>query len=413
VTEVQAFRRARERFFAREAWRWPDVLADEFDMLAPFVLPAAELRAVLDAADGVARVYDATARLLRRLPDVALSELGVPAYVLPAARAVVPGMRDCVLARLDLARTPEGYRLLEFNADVPGMLVEAFSVNAVACADVGAADANAGQEAVLARALARAVRAARAHVAEHHGGQGVVTVAYRRGAWRDVGLARYVCALLADVAPRALPIDTLTLRPDGLYEPDGRRVDVLYRIFPLRGMHDTVFARDGAAEGEGRLFELVAAGRLALINPPSAFLLESKAVQALIWELFSAGEYFEPAERELVARYLLPTSLDPPESGEAYVAKPVYGGEGDTVRIVDADGAVLHGSRHTTYAGGAMIYQPRVAVPVEELMTEDGPRELHVVTSCFLVDGAAAGVCMRAGGAVTDDSAWILPVAVV
>ena len=107
---------------------------------------------------------------------------------------------------------------------------------------------------------------------------------------------------------------------------------------------------------------------------------------------------------------MLPTYLDPPPGGRAYVMKPAYGAEGGSVRIMAEDGSVAHRSADTTHAEQLMVYQERVDALPEEIMTEYGPRGLHVVTSCFLISGTPAGICMRAGEAITDESAWVLPV---
>jgi hypothetical protein len=59
-----------------------------------------------------------------------------------------------------------------------------------------------------------------------------------------------------------------------------------------------------------------------------------------------------------------------------------------------------------------MVHQKRVDVPALELMTEYGPRKLHLVTSCFLVSGIATGICVRARDEITDELAWVLPVCI-
>jgi glutathionylspermidine synthase len=237
-------------------------------------------------------------------------------------------------------------------------------------------------------------------------------VAFSRGSRRGEGLARYVCGLLADFSARYAPLETLSIGLDGLYDPQGRRVDVLYRILPLHCFRDGLFHRgDGIVpQMGGVVFDLVRRRRLALINPPSAFLLESKALQVVIWNLFESGQYLGEIERRLIERYMLPTHLDPPANGRAYVMKPAYEAEGGSVRIITGDGSVAHRSDDTTHAEQLMVYQERVDAPAEEIMTECGIRELHVVTSCFLISGTPAGICMRAGEAITDESAWVLPV---
>jgi glutathionylspermidine synthase len=88
----------------------------------------------------------------------------------------------------------------------------------------------------------------------------------------------------------------------------------------------------------GTMLRLVESRQLAIINPPFSFLLESKALQAVIWNLADSGTYFTADERKLIRRHMLPTYLDPPTDNSAYVVKPIYGGEGDTVSVMAPDG---------------------------------------------------------------------------
>ena len=85
---------------------------------------------------------------------------------------------------------------------------------------------------------------------------------------------------------------------------------------------------------------LVKSQRLALINPPVAFLLENKAVQAAVWNFFETGVYFDESERRVIATHMLPTYMDPPGEG-AYVIKPVHGSEGDSITLVENDGKTI------------------------------------------------------------------------
>ena len=224
----------------------------------------------------------------------------------------------------------------------------------------------------------------------------------------------YVCRLLDTVSAKYVPIEMLDIDPNGLYDPNGDRIDILYRVFPLHLMRNRLFRRQNTcvnAETEGLFLRLVESRRLAVINPPFAFLLESKALQAVIWNLFESGHYFSHDERGFIANYMLPTYLDPPEA-DAYVIKPIYGAGGDTVVIVNPRIGSISQSACTTHAEQSMVYQKYVKLPTHRTMTEYGPKRLHVVASCFLVSGRPAGICMRAGEAITDESAWVMPVCI-
>ena len=378
--ELVAFRRAREEFFVRCGARWPATLADGFDLLEPWVLSAAEVQAIRDAARAVSVIYRRACDLLHRLSDEALLNLAVPAWLIPVIRSRPATMEGTVIGRLDLVRTKSGYKLLEFNADDAGLIVEAFSINDVACSAAGLKSANARCEDQLRTALEKAVQAAGSHAA-------VVVTAFDH-CRRDVATAQYVCSCLPRHAARVVPVQQLA----------GENMDVLIRIAPMRLLRD--------------LECLVPSHRLTVINSPSSVLLSNKALQAIIWRLSRSGRFFSVDERRLIETTLLPTYLERPVKGGPYVQKPFYGAEGDSVSVVDCGGRVLHRSLDSTHVGGPMIYQEYVPLPAPELMTEFGLRRLHLAISCFLLAGEPSAICIRAGEPITDETAWVMPVAV-
>src|SRR6266852_2721313 len=118
---LDEYRRARVAFFARYASRWLGTLNDPFDILAPRAITRLGAREIFEATDGIGRIYRRAAELLRRVPTAALVEMGVPDYMLWAGGCRISGIPDCVIGRVDLAQTDGGYKLLEFNADAPGL----------------------------------------------------------------------------------------------------------------------------------------------------------------------------------------------------------------------------------------------------------------------------------------------------
>lgn len=407
------YRSERREFFARYGARWPGTLADEFDILAPHQLSRAEADEILNATASLARIYERAAQLLRRVSDQAFLEMGVPTYLVPAVRCAIPGMADCVVGRFDLARTEHGYKLLEFNADVAGLLVEAFSINAEVCRDAGKEDPNKSGETDLVHALTDAVRAGLNYVGKMETEHANVVVTSCGRCIRDVASAEYLCRLLEAFPARYSPIESLGIDAEGLYDPRGNRIDVLYRAFPLRFIRNEMFLpRETPIHPQmgGLVLRFVERRQLAIINPPFSFLLESKALQAVIWNLFESGQYFAEDESRLISRFMLPTYLDPPSDNTAYVVKPAYGAEGDTVKVMSHGGRVVCQSSCATHSKQFMVYQKHVDLMPSEIMTEYGPRRLHLVTSAFVLAGKPSGICMRAGGPITDDSAWVLPV---
>jgi glutathionylspermidine synthase len=395
-----AYRRARTKFFDRHGARWPDTLADGFDLLEPCVLSRGEVQEIRDAAQAVATIYQRACDLLRRLSDEALLNLAVPASLIPVVRVLPPSLNGSTIGRLDLARTDSGYKLMEFNADEAGLIVEAFSVNQVACGAAGLKGANAGCENQLCSTLENAVRAGLESLSRHPAPQPAVVVTAFGNCPRDVAMAAYLCSCLQHDSARFLPIEQLQVAGDCLCDGAGQNVDVLIRQVPMRLIRNS------------KWFDLVRSRRIAVINSPPSFLLSNKALQAIIWKLFETGQFFSAGELSLIEQYMLPTYLELPVKGGPYVHKPFYGAEGDTVSIVDLDGTVLHRSLDITHSDAPMVYQQYVPLPSPELMTEFGPRSLHIVTSCFLLAGSPSAICARAGDPITNETAWVMPIAV-
>ena len=411
---AQEHRRALENFYVRFAGLWPETLCGAFDLLGIYDLPRREIAAITQATEAIGRIYNRTASLLRTIQDEALLQMGVSKSTLQFSRTGFSRMPDTVIGRLDLVRTDVGYKLLDFNADTPGLLVETFAVNAKVCEESEKIDPNRSGEAALAARLETAIRAGLEYVgkAEWEPAQIVFTSCGRHPADREI--AEYLMGLLdlpQRMRKRYVALEKLRARRDGLYDPDGNPIDVLYRHHPLQFLLQRL-DRNSELPAAELLPNLVQEHKLALINPPFAFLLENKAVQALIWNLYKSGIYFVPGERSLIERYMLPTYLDPAFDEQAYVVKPVYGREGDTISIVDPKKEQAWESTTRTYWEQARVYQEYIELPKIEAMTECGPRVLNLLASCFLVAGQAIGIGMRAGEAVTDESWWFVPVCI-
>ena len=114
-----------------------------------------------------------------------------------------------------------------------------------------------------------------------------------------------------------------------------RRIETLFKLYPWEWMFDEQFAAHLCGEP------------WRLVEPAWKVILSSKAILAVLWELF-------PGHANLLPAYTKPDAL-----GENYARKPLRGREGANVllrmggRRVETDG---------TYGGEGYVYQ-QLCVP--------------------------------------------------
>jgi glutathionylspermidine synthase len=157
--------------------------------------------------------------------------------------------------------------------------------------------------------------------------------------------------------------------------------------------------------------DLVQRRKLIMLNPISAFLLQSKAVQALMWGLAEEGKFYTDEECETIFQYMLPTYLDSvPFNGRGpFVKKPSFGREGDTVSI-HQDANVLEKNELQTYEDELPVYQEYVELPTVTLNTEKGLETLSYMFGSFFLAGQPSAIGVRAGEKITGNESYFLPI---
>ncbi|HZG74323.1 MAG TPA: glutathionylspermidine synthase family protein, partial [Paenibacillus sp.] len=152
--------------------------------------------------------------------------------------------------------------------------------------------------------------------------------------------------------------------------------------------------------------------RLALLNPPSAFIAQTKALQALIWSLHERRTFFTQEEHDAIGEYMLPTYMDNVFHGSApYVRKPIFGREGGAVELFDASGVSEARDGETLYWDQPAVYQKRVELPRVRVRTLRGETEGRLLWGSFLIGGKPSAIVSRIGGAITGNTAYFAPVA--
>ncbi|HEY4623229.1 MAG TPA: glutathionylspermidine synthase family protein, partial [Solibacillus sp.] len=144
---------------------------------------------------------------------------------------------------------------------------------------------------------------------------------------------------------------------------------------------------------------------------PAAYLLQSKILLWLIWERRNDETLFTKHERGAIKHYMLPTFLsDAPflAAGRAFVKKPVFSREGNTVEIFDAKGDMQIASPNRHYTDNLYLYQEFIEMPDITIRLQHGEYAKKWLIGSFIVDGNACGIACRVGNAITEwDSHWL------
>jgi glutathionylspermidine synthase len=386
---------------------WDRMYGEEY-ALADILDISPEFREELAVATSrLAQIFTRVVPILQQADDSLLRELGVPEPALEAVRLVTSQAPPTIVGRFDFAQTAEGLKMLECNSDTPTGIVEAFYVNGRACRFFGRKDPNEGMHQQIAPAFSRMLACYRSQ------GYQTEQIWFSSLDWHeeDRGTTNYLMRQ-SGLAAEFAPLEQLRVWEDRLYvqnEEGLQHVDVLYRLHALEKLAEEK-DEDGYPTG-AHVLQLIAEQKLAIINPPSAFLIQTKALQALIWNLHEAGEFFSSEEHESIARYMLPTYFENRFIGvDDYVTKPIFGREGGGVILYDANGTVMDRDQEEFYWEQPMIFQKRVELSGITVRTSQGPYDGRLLWGSFVIGGEASALVARVGGPITNNMSYYLPV---
>jgi glutathionylspermidine synthase len=387
-------------------WDW--MYGEEYALASLYEIDGAFRREIAEATERLGRIFAKVVGVLQNSPAELLRELGVPEEAVGAVKRVVDPETVTLIGRFDFAPTQEGLKMLELNSDTPTGIVEAFYVNERVCAAYGKKDPNANLASGIGKGFRRFVEL------YQRLGYPVEQIYFSSLDWHeeDAGTTRYLLQQ-SGLKGQFIPLSDLRVYEDRLYALiDGEHwpVDLLYRLHALEKLAEETDV-DGYPTG-AHVLDLIARGKLAVLNPPSGFAAQTKAVQALIWNLYEEGEYFTDEERETIARYMLPTYLENRFHGkEPYVTKPIFGREGGAVTLHDASGQPIDRDVEDMYWEQPMVYQKLVDMQEIEVETLKGPYRGRLLWGSFLIDGQASAIIARVGGRITGNLSYYLPVA--
>jgi glutathionylspermidine synthase len=395
-------------FYEEISGFWPDLYGEPYALYDVAMMTAEKREALREATNRVGHLFFKTAKLLRQLDDETLLEMGYLKESLSFLRLTSP-LYESVIARLDFVEHEGAFKVLELNADTPTFIKELFFVNKKVCEEFGVLDVNEGEEEHLRRAVQTALSLAKRQAQKDDAY--IVFTAHEENI-EDKYTIMYLQKLYGGNS-RFVPLEKLQLlEQDGLYDEYGRKIDILYRqTFPIECL---LLDYDEAGAPIGRmLLDIVCQGKLVIINPPSAFLLQNKAVQAVIWGLHEEKHpFFTEEEHDWIAKYFLPTYLEADwfqEQGRSFVKKPIFGREGDTVEIFNEAGQKQLEDAYKSYEEYGFVYQQYVDLPIVKANIAGTEKAVHLMYGSFLLNGKASSIGCRVGGQITNNLSYYLP----
>jgi glutathionylspermidine synthase len=419
---LRAYRERRRAYYNRfpEFWgTFPGASVEEYAVYGALEVSHDHAQELRRAASRLYHLLTRLASVLQQADDQSLIDIGIPLPALPYVRIVMPEMPAVMCGRFEFAMTAEGPKLLEFNAETPTFVVELFHMNGQVCSDFGLVDPNMHCQEQLVQAVRAAINAGLSWVKPHQGKPASVVFSTYANFKEERATTQFYQSLLSsrDSLPYRTSfcgLDELRVTPNGLLTASGERVDVLYKLYPTEHLIEDE-APDGTPVGLA-LMELVRERRLAVINPPISFLLQNKALVAVLWAMHLVhSELFTSEEHTWIEQYVLPTYLNPydahgqPVFPEQHVVKPVYGREGISISIRNKSG-VVEQSKANLYGNQVMVYQHYAALPTTTIQTEDGLTEVNLVHNCFVVGDTASAIGVRAcQKLIFDDYSYFLP----
>ncbi|OPX86316.1 MAG: putative acid--amine ligase YjfC [Pelotomaculum sp. PtaB.Bin104] len=324
--------------------------------------------------------------------------LGIPETAIDFCRSKHdPAMPVTTIGRFDFAVNGAGenaeIKLLEFNSDTPTGVVEASELNALINKLCQSKNPNQMFAANVKKAFKKFI------VKEYQ------NIVFSSLGWHQEDKGTVLAELAYSGLPaKYVPLDSIVVEADGIIDDQGKRIDLLYRLYPIEW-----FTR----ETDGiKLIELAAGNKLDLLNPPSAFVAQSKVMMAIIWELYKNTNFFNHDDKEIISRYFLPVYLDNSYfKGCPYVAKPAFGREGGGVYLYNGQGEIDAFVENKEYLND-MVYQERVTFPLQAVSTWSGEYTGRLLVGSFLIAGEFSGLLLRVGDEITGDMAYFLPVTI-
>lgn len=393
---------------SREGFTWSSLLEnDEWNQyMSPslYTMSKIQWERIMEATNQITNVLQRTWELLKNEPDLFL-KLNLPISSWDAVKAKSFNEIFSYFCRYDLIVTDDQIKMIEVNVDTPTGLMEPSVANRIICEAHSVSQPNTIEEKLI-QAWEKIKRDYQIQSTDK-----IFYTSYGDHE-EDSQTVHFNLKHCLNQETEYVGIEDIVVSESGLYTPRGERIEFLYRLYPLEYLDEDV---DANGKNIGHLFlKHIADGNVKIINPPSAFMIQSKALLALIWELYeSESTLYSSLEREAIKNYFLPTyfSAEPFEqSGTAYVSKPIWGREGGGVSIID--NSVIEEDRTDYYYNQRKIYQKYIEMPDQEIGTWDDVYKGKLLIGSHVIGGETAGLFLRVGERITGNLSMFMGITV-
>ncbi|OCT11651.1 glutathionylspermidine synthase [Paenibacillus pectinilyticus] len=181
-----------------------------------------------------------------------------------------------------------------------------------------------------------------------------------------------------------------------------QKIERMFALYPKEWM--------GVDDGGEALSYAIEEQFIHLFNPLAAVILQSKGLQAFIWDLHkNRSTLFTEEEHQWIGRYMLPTFMEPLLAGN-YVSKSMFGREGGSVELYNEQGELAYKDEEgfDTSVFFKRVYQQRADLPKLSFAHGDG----HLLTGLFVLNGTPCGLLGRAGGMITGNASQFVAIGV-
>ena len=374
-------------------FKWGTMYDAQYATIDPLELDKNFLQAIKQATEACGLIYQKAVSFVlnnKRLLQI----LGLPPETIEfCSLDYDENMPVTVIGRFDFAVDNKGnIKMLEFNSDTPSGVVETAELNGLISRLNKKNNPN--------LMFTDNVRAAFQKFTQAKKYENIVFTSL---GWHIEDNGTTLAEMdYSGLLARYVSLDKLTVSDDALIDDNSNKIDLLYRLYPIEWF---VREEDGV-----KLLNLVTQKKLDILNPPSAFIAQSKVLQAVIWELASSTDYFSKEEKEIINRYFLPTYLESSYfKSICYVAKPAYGREGGGVYLYNDKGSPDFFVEDQEYEDN-MIYQTRTELPEITINTWSGNFTGRLLVGSFLAGGVYSGTFLRVGKEITGNLAYFLPI---